>query len=162
KVLAEAERAARYMMSNVTAVAGAESFKRGEGIIEAALKQSGFRGGLKALRRLPVDEAVQKLEDAVVLAQKTQYNAESWVNLIKTTIPGKTTQEMVLTGKDAVPVSEEIIGRVPGLLDALGDQAESAVTLNVAVRAVTRTSGLVDFDGMLVPNITNLRRVMEV
>ena len=162
KVLAEAERTARYMMSNVTAVAGAESFKRGEGIIEAALKQSGFRGGLKALRRLPVDEAVQKLEDAVVLAQKTQYNAESWVNLIKTTIPGKTTQEMVLTGKDAVPVSEEIIGRIPGLRAALGDQAEAAVTLDVAVRAITRTSGQVDLDGMLVPNITNLRRVMEV
>ena len=162
RVLAEAERTARFMMSNVNAVAGAESFKRGEGVLEAALKQSGFSGGLKELRRMDVGEALERLEDAVVLAQKTQYNSEGWVNLIKTTIPGKTTQEMVLTGKDAVSVSDEVIGKVPGLFEALEGEANSVVTLNVAMRAVRNAGGEVDLDGILVPSLGNLKKVMEV
>lgn len=159
--LQEAERTSRFMMSNVSDVAGAESFRRGEGIIELALKQSGFRGGLRALRQMPVDDAIDTLRDAVVLAQRAQYNAEGWVNLIKTIIPGKTTQEMVLTGARAVPVSDEVIGRIPGLLDAMGG-SQSVVTSSVAIRTVANQGGMLDVDGLLIPNITNLKKVMEV
>ena len=165
RLVAEAERVARSMMSNVTMVRGAESFRRGEGVIEAALRQSGFSGGLDALRQLPADEAISRLEQAVVLAQKTQHHSESWVNLIKTIIPGKDTQRVVLEGGEgANQVSDELLARLPGLRDAMPVDSDIVppVTLPIAIRAVVNDGGQVDVDGLLVPNGENLRRVMSV
>jgi hypothetical protein len=101
----------------------------------------------------------------VVLAQKTQHHSESWVNLIKTIIPGKDTQRVVLEGGEgANQVSDELLARLPGLRDAMPVDSDIVppVTLPIAIRAVVNDGGQVDVDGLLVPNGENLRRVMSV
>lgn len=160
-VVAEAERTARFMLSSVNLVAKDAPFRRGEAVIEAALKLNGFDGGLEELRKLPAEEAVTQLEEAVSLSLHIQHNGESWINLVKTIVPGIQTQEMLLTGAGITPAADEVIGSVPALRSLIGKR-ERAITLSVAVKAVTNHSGQLDSAGQLIPNLENLKKVMEV
>ena len=143
-VVGEALRTARLMVSKVTAAKVEGSFETGMGVIDAALKTVGLPDGLKGLESLSQGDALGAVWMATQRALLEQKNADDWVSLLQTLMPGEAAFNMIVGG----------FGKAPPQL-----------TLRQAVDALVASPGSSKVNirnGLLLPDVDGAKAVLTL